>query len=187
MRPGVTTRRNHQGFTLVELMIVVVIVGVLGVLASWGIKKYLNSSKTAEATEMLSAIRVAEELYRQETFVYLDVSEGSLSNVHPTTTPDADRHDFNGDGEDAALAARFRQLGVDSSAHVYFSYGVVAGRPGDAFPDLPTTQQSFGFPESPADPFFVAIAIGDLDGDGERSFVMTHSLTNQVFVENEGE
>jgi type II secretory pathway pseudopilin PulG len=168
-------------------MIVVAIVGVLGMLASYGFNKYLRSSKASEATEMLSAIRVAEELYRQETFVYLDVSEGDLSKVHPKTTPDADKHDFAGNGDDAAVAARFRELGVEASGPVYFSYGVVAGRPGDAFPEVPTNKSDFGFPETPADPFFVAVAIGDLDGDGEKSFLLTHSLTNEIYLENDGE
>lgn len=168
-------------------MIVVVIVGVLASLAVYGVGKYVRSSKSAEATSMLASIRSAEELYRQDTFVYLDVSEGSLSRLHPTSNPDGSKHAFSGNGDDATVAANFRQLGVEANAPVYFSYGVVAGRPGDAFPTLPTQKTNFSFPESPADPFYVAIAVGDLDGDGERSYFVTHSLTSEVYVEKEGE
>jgi type IV pilus assembly protein PilA len=182
----VTARRTNQGFTLVELMIVVAIVGVLATLAVYGINKYVRSSKASEATEMLAAIRVAEDLYRQETFVYLDVS-GTLSKLHPTSSPDNTKRDFAGNGDDAAVAGRFRELGVSTSGPVYFSYGVVAGRPGTAFPAVPTTKKDFNFPTSPADPFFVAVAVGDLDGDGERSYFLTHSLTSEIYVENEGE
>ncbi len=48
---------KKRGFTLVELMIVVAIVGVLAVLAIYGVRKYIANSKTTEARNSLGEIK----------------------------------------------------------------------------------------------------------------------------------
>src|SRR5579859_1053279 len=50
------TRRSRTAYTLVELMIVVAIVGVLAMLAIYGVRKYIASSKTVEARNALGQI-----------------------------------------------------------------------------------------------------------------------------------
>lgn len=50
---AITKRMVKRGFTLVELMIVVVIIGVLASLAIYGVQRYVANSKSAEARTML--------------------------------------------------------------------------------------------------------------------------------------
>jgi type IV pilus assembly protein PilA len=60
-------RGDEEGFTLVELMIVVAIIGVLAALAIYGVSRYLKHSKTAEATRNLGSIETGgKNSYQQE-------------------------------------------------------------------------------------------------------------------------
>src|SRR5688572_10733767 len=83
MAPVSSTRRTARGFTLVELMIVVVIVCVLAVIGIYGVRKYIFSSKTGEAVQMIGSIKAAQEAFKDETFAYLDVT-GTLTSYYPS-------------------------------------------------------------------------------------------------------
>ena len=67
-RRTATRRASSRGFTLVELMIVVAIVGVLAVLAIYGVRKYIANSKTTEARNSLGEIKNDQaSAYERET------------------------------------------------------------------------------------------------------------------------
>src|SRR5262245_6143058 len=53
-------KRSRAGFTLIELMIVVAIVGILAAIAVPNFIRFQMRSKVSEATTNLAAIRVAE-------------------------------------------------------------------------------------------------------------------------------
>lgn len=53
---AIVKRLTKRGFTLIELMIVVVIIGVLASLAIYGVQRYVANSKSAEARIMLGKI-----------------------------------------------------------------------------------------------------------------------------------
>lgn len=61
-------RKRQEGFTLVELMIVVAIIGVLAALAIYGVSRYLKHSKTAEASRNLASMETGSKNAYQQDF-----------------------------------------------------------------------------------------------------------------------
>src|SRR5438046_834529 len=119
-------RRSQAGFTLIEMMTVVALTGILAMLAVFGVRKYIASSKTTEAIHMIGGIKAAQETYKDETFTYLDVS-GALTKAaaYPAGfTPGPQKAQWGGSGTGAA---GFQTLGFTTASAVYFAYACTAG------------------------------------------------------------
>jgi prepilin-type N-terminal cleavage/methylation domain-containing protein len=158
-----TRNGRRAGFTLIELMIVVAIIGILSALAIPAFNDYVMRSRTVEATGFLGEIHLREEGYRAEFGRY-----AALPTWNPATyaAPSAVNT------WDSAIG-NWRQLGAAPDTNVRFQYQVIAGNPGDA-PGVP------GFPST--DYWFVSHARGDLDGDGTEMWVEGYSITSRMFL-----
>jgi type IV pilus assembly protein PilA len=76
--------RSKKGFTLIELMIVVAIIGILAAIAIPNFLKFQAKSKTSEARTNLAAIFTGETSYFSEANVFGDFSGIGWG---PTGTP----------------------------------------------------------------------------------------------------
>jgi prepilin-type N-terminal cleavage/methylation domain-containing protein len=177
-------RRTGRGFTLVELMAVVIIVGVLATLAVYAVRKYVWSAKTTEAYDMLNAIKAAEEAYRDETFSYLDVS-GTLGTTYPSQAAKDGKVPWNDTEAPAALATKWRELGVSATSYVQFRYATVAGTGAPNPSGLGTDK--YILPTTSSGPWYVVKAIGDQNQDDNLSIFLSSSFSPDVYVERETE
>jgi type IV pilus assembly protein PilA len=161
--------RSERGFTLVELLITVAMVGVLAALATFGYRRWIASARSAEAREMLGAIGMAQQLYFDETRGYLNCSS-SWKDFYPGK-PGSFKRNFTNPSHGKHQCWRLLNIRADSP--VVMGYTVRAGTAGKSPPasDVPGVK----WPATTT-PWWVAQASGDSDDNGILSYFMTSSF-----------
>jgi type IV pilus assembly protein PilA len=177
-------RYSRAGFTLVELMIVVAIIGILAALAIYGVRRYLQSAKASEAKNSIGAIaRGAVGAYERETTPAELLGEGTAGEafVHevctgatavPGTVPAGNKYQPNSedgtDFETGTLRGGWRCLKFQIGSPIYYRYGyqsVLTEGSGELGDDADNT--NLGAPTTAGT--ILVWACGDLDGDGVPS------------------
>ncbi len=77
--------RNSSGFTLIEILVAVAIVGILAAIAIPAYSKYVQRGDLVEATQALSSFRVQMEQYYQDNASY--GAAGACGNAGPPQNP----------------------------------------------------------------------------------------------------
>lgn len=111
-------RKSNKGFTLIELMIVVAIIGILAAIAIPNFLRFQLKSKSSEGKVNIAAIRTAEESYLAEFGQYVDATASPA-----VADPGSSKVTWaNVDGANAG----FDQLGWSPEGRVFFQYEVNA-------------------------------------------------------------
>jgi prepilin-type N-terminal cleavage/methylation domain-containing protein len=142
------TQKRRSGFTLIELMIVVAIIGVLASVAIPSFLNYQLTAKRAEAYTNLSALAKSQKAYFAEFNEYHPAAPepGASTGEAPTTTkrPVED------------LATEFGPVGFTPEGDVFFDYDSIVE----------------GFAGCTCVGCFTATAYGNLDGDNLMSEIV---------------
>lgn len=131
---------QKKGFTLIELMIVVAIIGILAAIAIPNFLTFRLKAKMAEAKSNLGSIRLGEEAYHTEYDMYY----GPIAQ-YPESDPATSKESW------FITVTEFSAIAFEPTGQVYFRYSVGQN-------EAETYAQNFR-----------AYAYGDLDGDGMRS------------------
>ena len=114
-------RKSNKGFTLIELMIVVAIIGILAAIAIPNFLRFQLKAKSSEGKVNVAAIRTAEVAYHSEFAVFVGAT------ASPAAVP-ATKVDFV-DAQSATAGAGFNVVGWAPEGKVYFSYATAIGTP----------------------------------------------------------
>ena len=110
-------RKSNKGFTLIELMIVVAIIGILAAIAIPNFLRFQLKAKSSEGKVNIAAIRTAEVSYNSEFASYVGAT------ASPAALPTS-KVDFT-DSQAGVAGAGFGVLGWAPEGKVYFQYAVV--------------------------------------------------------------
>jgi prepilin-type N-terminal cleavage/methylation domain-containing protein len=186
--------RRARGFTLIEAMIVVVVIGILALLAVVAYQHWVRTSYVTEAQDVVTNIRTAEEAFISENGTYLDVSGAvGAGHTYPLANPGQSKTAWGGPcgGCIAPGTGNWNGLNVSPGAPVIFGYAVVADQaksPATRLGTVTVNGKALDMTAlSKGAPWYFIEADANISGDGTNfTHVYGMSATNTLYIDGEG-
>ncbi|MCU0663303.1 MAG: prepilin-type N-terminal cleavage/methylation domain-containing protein [Myxococcota bacterium] len=176
------SRKRTPGFTLIELMIVIAVIGILAGVGYGVYRSYIKSARASEATGILADIRLKQEAYRATFHQY--ACTAPVCGLRPTRSGAADwgkRMQWNA----TAAGAEWSTLGIRPDSGLWFSYSAAGGAPGVA-PAAPF-DVLFAANATNNDFWYAAMAFQDFEGDAAFGCFAIHSGVQFMKTFDEGD
>jgi type IV pilus assembly protein PilA len=178
---------KNRGFTIVELLIVVAIIGILATIAIFAYRGYVAKARKSEVFSMIAAIKSSEEAYKAESSQYLSTTTSGETDYYPVlgsggAEPALKSWNPNGDGRTLWTA-----LAVSAPASaIYCGYVVVAGD-ANSFTGAGVRGRTLFNNVPPQRPWYYIRAECDFDGNTSANSQFETTFDNGiVFIDNEG-
>lgn len=203
--------RREGGFSLVEVLVVVVILGILATVAVTAYGKWIGRARRGEAVAILAEMSAKETVYLTEFGAYLPLRNEMGAPVYPSPdedanafypiSPDAPNFDSRGTmtiiSNAAGWPTGWKNVGLrPRRQELYCTYILNAGLAGDQVPVAATVGKplfgNIADPSTSAIPtnWFYAIAACNLTGlsgfPGEVSLMMVTHHTTTLMNLNDG-
>jgi len=155
IRENQIQRSRKRGFTLIELMIVVAIIGLLAAVALPSFRNYQFSSKRAEAYTNLSGLVKSQKAYHAEHGAYIGVPIAEPGFTQGSV-PSGTKRDVT------ELSNAFASVGWSPDGNVFYDY------------DAATTGSINGadHPACTCANCITMAAYGDIDDDGSEAVIV---------------
>ena len=139
-------RKHQSGFTLIEIMVVVVILAVLGALVVPKILENVDKARVTRAQSDIRAIETALDLYRLDNFKYPTTEQGLQALVKQPADPTITNYPAGGylkqiPKDPWGNPYLYTSPGADGREYDIVSYGR-DGKPGGEGPDADITSYS---------------------------------------------